>query len=293
MNKKLKKVVSLVFAGILAMGALVGCGNNGEKKESKGKVNLGYVNWAEGVAMTNLTKLILEEKMGYEVEMKLGEAGMVYTSLAGGDMDAYIDAWLPTTHKDYVAKYKDKLEDLGENYENAKLGLAVPTYMDINSLEDLNKIKDQLDKKITGIEPGAGLMKATLGVIEGYDLDLDLVEGSEASMLAMLKKAYDAKKPIVVTAWSPHWMFSRWDLKYLEDTKGYFGEAENIHTVTRKGFSEDMPEVAEFLKNFKMNDDQLGSLMADIQNSDKEPLEVAREWMNKNEELVNSWIPKK
>lgn len=301
MNKRLKKVVSLVFAGVLTIGALAGCGSSGnnggsssENAEAKGKVNIGYVNWAEGIAMTNLASAILEEKMDYEVEMKQGEAGMVFTSLAGGDMDVFLDCWLPTTHKDYVEEYKDDLEDIVVNYENAKIGLVVPKYMkNINSIEDLNEIKDDLEGDIIGIDPGAGIMKATNSAIDGYGLDLELLEGSEATMLAMLKKKIDSEKPIVITGWTPHWKFARWDLKFLEDPKGTYGEAESLHTIARKGFSQDMPEVAGFFKNFKMNDDQLGSIMADIQDSDKEPKEVAREWMNKNEELVNSWIPEK
>ncbi|KYH29546.1 MULTISPECIES: glycine betaine ABC transporter substrate-binding protein [Clostridium] len=303
MNKKLKKIVSLAFAGMLAVGVLAGCGSakttgsgntsNSTQEKSNKKVNIGYVNWAEGIAMTNLAKVVLEEKMGYEVDMKQGEAGMVFTSLAGGDMDVFMDGWLPVTHKDYMEKYKEDLEDLGYNYENARIGLVVPAYMNIKSIEELNGIKDDLEGKIIGIDPGAGIMKSTKSVIEEYGLDLELLEGSEATMLAMLKKAIDDKKPIVITGWSPHWKFSRWDLKFLDDPKGTYGKAENLHTIARKGFSQDMPEVAEFLKNFKMNDDQLGSLMADIQDSDKDPSEVAKEWMHKNEELVNSWIPKK
>ena len=57
--------------------------------------------------------------------------------------------------------------------------------------------------------------------IEDYGLDhWTLVEGSSAAMVAELKKAYDAEKPIIVTGWSPHWMFSSFDLKYLDDPKG-------------------------------------------------------------------------
>ena len=105
MNKKLKKIVSLAFAGMLAVGVLAGCGSakttgsgntsNSTQEKSNKKVNIGYVNWAEGIAMTNLAKVVLEEKMGYEVDMKQGEAGMVFTSLAGGDMDVFMDGWLP------------------------------------------------------------------------------------------------------------------------------------------------------------------------------------------------------
>lgn len=298
MNKKLKRVISLVFASVLAVGMLAGCGKstktNADKKESKGKVELGYVNWAEGIAMTNLAKAILEDKMGYQVHMTQGEAGMIFTSLSNGDIDAFLDGWLPVTHKDYMAKYKDKIEKIETNFENAKIGLVVPKYMNINSIEELNGIKDKLDGKIIGVDPGAGIMKATNKAIKDYGLKLKLLEGSGATMTAMLKKAEDKKTPIVVTGWKPHWKFARWDLKFLKDPKNVYGESENIYTITRKGFSKDMPEVTEFLNNFKMNDKQLGTLMGDIQdNSNKKPLDVAKEWMKKNEDLVKSWIPKK
>ncbi|WP_069680482.1 glycine betaine ABC transporter substrate-binding protein [Clostridium taeniosporum] len=295
MHKNLKKIMSLAFVGVLAIGMLAGCGKNSTQKaeNSKGKVTLGYVNWAEGVAMTNLVKVVLEDKMGYEVDMKQGEAGMIYTSLSTGDMDAFLDGWLPVTHKDYMERYKDGIEKLGANFEGAKIGLVVPKYMDINSIEDLNKIKDKVDGKIIGIDPGAGIMKTTNKVIKDYGLDLELMEGSGATMTAMLKKAEDEKTPIVVTGWKPHWKFARWDLKFLEDPKKAYGEAENIYTIARKDFAKDMPEVAQFLNNFKMDDKQLGSLMGDIQeNSKKDPLEVAKNWMKNNEDLVNSWIPK-
>ena len=51
-------------------------------------------------------------------------------------------------------------------------------------------------------------------------MNWQLVEGSSAAMVAELKKAYNNKEPIIVTGWSPHWMFSSFDLKYLDDPKG-------------------------------------------------------------------------
>ncbi|APM38161.1 glycine betaine ABC transporter substrate-binding protein [Clostridium kluyveri] len=296
MNKELKKLVVLAFSIILVIGTLSGCGNtigDANDKESKRTVKLVYVNWAEGIAMTNLVSAILQDKMGYKVDMKQGDVGMVFTSLSSGDMDVFLDGWLPLTHKDYMDKYKGKLDNLGVNFENAKIGLVVPSYMNINSIEELNGIKDELDGKIVGIDAGAGIMKVTNKAIKEYNLNYELLEGSGATMTAMLKKAEDKKGPIVVTGWKPHWKFATWDLKFLDDPKGVFGETENIYTITRTGFEKDMPEVAQFLKNFKMNDQQLGSLMGDIKdNASKEPIDVAREWMKNNEELVNSWVPK-
>lgn len=291
-----KKSVGLILVGILCLFTLVGCGDktsgDGSSGKSKGTVKLAYVNWAEGIAMTNLVQAILEDKMGYEVKTTMGDAGIIYTSVADGDSDVFLDAWLPITHKDYVERYKDNIENLGTNFEGARIGLVVPKRMNINSIEDLNKIKDKLDGKIIGIDPGAGIMKATNNAIKEYGLNLELLEGSGATMTAMLKEAMESNKDIVVTGWKPHWKFAKWDLKFLEDPKKAYGEVEHIDTIARKGFEKDMPEVAQFLKNFKLDDKQLGSLMGDIESSDKQPLEVAREWMKKNEEVVNSWLPK-
>ena len=49
-----------------------------------------------------------------------------------------VAAWLPGTHGDLYEQYKDELIDLGPNLEGAKIGLVVPEYMDIDSIEDLD-----------------------------------------------------------------------------------------------------------------------------------------------------------
>lgn len=292
MKKKRMLIAVLVGAMCLSL-VLAGCGNvtddqNGEEKQT---VEIGYVNWAEGIAMTNLAKAILEDKMGYEVNMTMTDVAPLFASLASGGTDVFLDAWLPITHASYMEEYGEKIEDHGYNFENAKIGLVVPSYVEINSIEELNDAKDEFDATIVGIDSGAGIMSTTETAIQDYGLEYDLMPGSGPTMTAALKKAIDANEAIVVTGWSPHWMFARFDLKYLDDPKGTYGEAEYIHTLTRAGFGEDMPEVTQFLENFFMDESQLGDLMGAIADSDEDPLEAARTWMNENEELVNSWIP--
>ncbi|MBS5913588.1 MAG: glycine/betaine ABC transporter, partial [Paenibacillus macerans] len=97
-------------------------------------------------------------------------------------------------------------------------------------------IGKQVNYEIIGIDPGAGIMKATASAIEQYGLsDWKLIEGSGAAMTAMLDKAVKAEKPIIITGWTPHWMFAKYDLKYLDDPQKVYGEAEEIHTLARKG----------------------------------------------------------
>lgn len=105
---------------------------------------------------------------------------------------------------------------------------------DVNSIEDLTS---QADQRITGIEPGAGIMTAAKNALKDYDnlSSWELVAASTGAMTTSLDQAIKKKDPIVVTAWSPHWMFAKYDLKYLKDSKETFGSAENINTIARKG----------------------------------------------------------
>lgn len=290
-----KKAFSIGMSAVMLFGALAGCSpSDGSSGTSEKKtVKLGYVNWSEGIAMTNLAAAVLEDEMGYKVELTMADVAPVFTSVASGNTDAFMDVWLPTTHEDYMKKYGDKLDDLGVSFENALIGLAVPSYVPVNSIEELNANKDLFGGQIIGIDSGAGLMTATEKAITDYGLDYTLLPGSGPTMTAALQKAINAKQPIVVTAWKPHWMFARWDLKVLEDPKGDFGAAESIHIVSRKGLSDDMPEVVEFLKNFKMSEQELGDLMGAIEDDGGEPLDVAKKWATEHQDLIKGWIPAK
>ncbi len=78
----------------------------------------------------------------------------------------------------------------------------------INRSAGGNEIGRQVNFQIIGIDPGSGLMKAAAKAIRDYGLDgWTLVEGSGTAMTAALDKAYSAKQPIIVTGWTPHWMF--------------------------------------------------------------------------------------
>lgn len=135
-------------------------------------------------------------------------------------------------------------------------------------------------------------MTTTEKAIAEYKLDLKLVPSSGPAMTAELKDAIAKKRPVVVTGWKPHWKFARWDLKFLDDPKGVYGAKESIHTLTRVGLEKDLPDVATLLRNFKLDDQQLGSLMGAIAEAEDAPEKATREWVKKNQALVDGWIPK-
>jgi len=283
MNKG--KLLQLVIG---ALAILMLCAGTALAKE---KVRLAYVEWACATASTYVAQAVLQEKMGYDVEALPVSGAAMWSAMATGDVDAMVTAWLPVTHAEYLEKVKGNVEELGVVADGAKTGLVVPSYVTINSIEELNENSAKFDGKIIGIDPGAGMMGQTEDVIKEYGLtQIELIEGSGATMTAALQNAIRNNKWIVVTGWSPHWKFSRWELKYLEDPKIIYGEEEYIASYARLGLKQDMPEVYNFLKNFNWTQEQMGTVMGWNAEDGADPYENAKRFIKENEDLVNSWL---
>ncbi|MGP3942010.1 ABC transporter permease/substrate binding protein [Streptomyces sp. 6N106] len=289
-------VVLALVAGGMSMFGSDEKGPEVSANVGKGQsVNIGYINWDEGVASTFLWKELLEQR-GFKPKVQSYDVGALYTGMAAGNVDFETDSWLPTTHASYWAKYKSKLENLGSWYGPTSLEVAVPSYVKgVKTLEDLEKKSSTFKKKIVGIEPGAGEMKLMQDkVMPGYGLNknFSLVKGSTAAMLSQLDRSYAKKEPIAVTLWSPHWAYSKYDLVKLKDPKGAFGKGDRIDSLARKGFSKDNPQVAKWIKDFKLDEKQLTSLEAAIQDAGKgKEQEGVRAWLKKNPSLVNKLAP--
>src|SRR5699024_7224131 len=171
------------------------------------------------------------------------------------------------------------------------LGILIVGCGNDNAMEESENdesIAEALDHTIVGIEPGAGIMQMADRALADYDLDYEVQISSGAAMTETLGTAIENEEPIVVTGWSPHWKFQKYDLKYLEDPKGSFGEGEEIKTIVRFGLEEDMPEAYEILDNFYWEISDMEAVMVDI--IDGETHEVAaRDWVDENQDLINQW----
>ncbi|MFD3873437.1 ABC transporter permease/substrate binding protein [Streptomyces sp. NPDC058623] len=285
-------VVLALVAGSLSTfgGSTSEDGPAGADDVGKGrKVSLGYIPWDEGIASTFLWKELLERR-GFEVDARQLEAGALYTGLAGGQIDFQTDSWLPVTHASYMEKYGNKLEDLGSWYGPTSLELSVPSYVkDVRSLADLKGKAGQFKGRIIGIEPSAGAMGILKDkVLKEYGLEgeYQVVDGSTPGMLAELKRAYDKKEPVVTVLWSPHWAYSSYELTKLEDPKGVWGKGDGIHTLARKGFAADEPEIARWLRSFKLTEEQLTGLEAKIQETGKgKEQQAVRAWLEDHPEI--------
>lgn len=281
--KKNKFYLIVLLAAVVLLSSCVGTSDSGKEE-----VTILYPNWAEGVAFTYLAKVALEDK-GYDVELINLEPGLIFGELSklNSKGDVFLDAWLPYTHVDYWNDYGDKLEVLGESFSKGTTGLAVPSYVSINSIEELNANSEKFNGEIIGIGSGAGIHKNTLKAIEEYNLVYEQVSSSGPAMVAALDKAVKNEDWIVITGWKPHYKWNNFDIKYLEDPKNVY-PTDICTIVSRRGFEDDMPEVAAFFNKFNLTEEQLYSLMESI-DSDGEDVGAGK-WYDANKELVNSWF---
>lgn len=283
----MKKLKYLFFPILIAIfGVLNSCENI---KNSK-YITIGMVDgWAEDVAMTHVAKAILDEQ-GYHVIIQKASTDMILASMNNEDTDLFMGVWLPYTHATKVAKFPG-LINLGTNYDNGRIGLVVPEYVPINSIEELNQHQDQFNHRIIGIEKGAGLTSGTDKAIIDYQLNYKQINSSTIAMITELQNAIKRKEWIVVAGWQPHWMFGKMKLKFLQDPKKTFGDAEQIKTYSRKSFVKDHPELAKFFSKVHFDDENMADLLTKMEDSkDKET--TAKKWVKDHSELVKLWLDK-
>ena len=278
-----------VLAAVPAAAAVTALGRPA-RAAGKGTVRIAYVEWADTVVATNILAAVLKQA-GYDVRQTPVSGAAMWEAVASGDADCMVSAWLPATHAAYYAKLKNKVDLLGPNIEGAKIGWVVPDYVTVGSIADLNANASMFGGKVIGIDPGAGLMRASEKAMTEYNLgSMQLVEGSDATMVAALKDAITRKQPVVVTGWTPHWMWAAYKLKYLADPKGVFGGDETVYSAARKGLAKDMPEVHAILGRFKLSLPEEQELMLKNQAGGVDPAKTAADWVSQHPDVVKSWM---
>ncbi|HZY57778.1 MAG TPA: glycine betaine ABC transporter substrate-binding protein, partial [Rubrobacteraceae bacterium] len=201
------------------------------------------------------------------------------------------DVWIPN-HRDFINEARNDIEQFDPWYQGrTEFGLAAPSYMNLESIDDLGGRTDVT--QILGIEPGAVIMRRIDdNVIPEYGLDQRLVESSTPAMLAEVERLYRNQEPFVFIAWRPHWMNQRYDFNYLDDPRGALGEltqSAEISTVVREGLANDNPPAYAFLNALTLTEAQLNDLENTI-NEAGDPLEGARQWAEANRDVVQPWV---
>lgn len=280
-----------IIIGVLVIGALfLLLRPSTQAPDQQGTVRIAMPPWTTSPPPTYVAKVMLEDVLGLNVEVQEVDIGVAFQALTTDDFDLLVDAWMPNLHANYFESYGDKLALLGGPlYSGTELGWAVPAYVPVNSVSELNDYVDEFKGRVIGIDPGAGMQQTSEAIIEAYELDYELTEGSEFAMLAALADAYRAEEWVVFIAWRPHFKFAQYDLKMLEEEKGFWSE-DSVVKVANLDFEERFPEAARLISKWTMDLADIEVMINDIEVNERNPEVVAREWVHANRELIDEWL---
>ncbi|WP_407269940.1 glycine betaine ABC transporter substrate-binding protein [Radiobacillus sp. PE A8.2] len=306
----MKKILLLILASI-SLVAITACGNNEDgnnntadnaevendvadneaANEEKGTITFGQTPWSSTAPPTQIAKQILEAQ-GYEVKVEHVSQPVIWEGMKNKEIDFFMDAWLPYTEATRWEEYQDDLVKVATSYENAELGWVVPSYVEEDTIEDLIGNAEKYDGEIVTISEGAGIVNISRDLIEGYNLEeagYELSPSSEGAMITVVQDKIRKEEPVIFTGWRPHSVFARNDLKFLEDTKGFF-QADNVYVLSYNGIEEAHPEAYEILSNWSISIAELEAMMQENEQEGTSFEELAAQWIEENPDKVDQML---
>lgn len=261
-----------------------------------GEVSMSDVGWTDITTTTSAAKHVLEA-LGYDVDVKILSVPVTFASLESDDVDVFLGNWMPA-QSGAIGPYLEsgEIEAINVNLEGTKYTLAVPTYLydaGLKTYADIHKFEDELDGKIYGIEPGNEGNAYLVSLTEENKFDLEgfeVVESSEQGMLAQVARLYKDEEAVVFLGWEPHPMNANFSLKYLTGGEDFFGGEGVVHTVTRKGFSEECPNLGKLFGQMDFSLEMENGIMGQILDDGADPDDATMEWIKANGDTVMGWV---
>ncbi len=317
-----RRIISMAAALVLVALVLAACGSGGTASQAKIPLKLAENNWTGSSINVNVAKILLEEQLGYKVELVTIDENLQWAALGKGDISASLEVW-PSGHAANVKQYIDDqkvVENLGPLGVVGKISWYVPTYVvqehpELATIDGFKKPEDiALFKTAESGDKGQFLagdpswVQYDEDIIKNNSLDLKVVRaGSEQAVLAALDSAYSRKQPILFYFWTPHSIHAKYDLtavKLPEYTDGCYEKAASggvscdypkdvLFKIAWGDLKNKAPDAYQFLKNMQYTDkDQIGMIAA-VELDKKTAEQAARDWVSKNESVWKAWIPAK
>ena len=280
----------LLIASAFAFGS---CGGAGQE------VRFGTVDWPEAIAKTNVAATVVEA-LGYETEIRELSVPTVFEGLEAGDLDVFVEAWFPTMQPNLDAIDPGSVESVRINLPEATFSIAVNRAAcdaGVRSHEDLDEFTNRFEEDgqptIFGLEPGNDGNQVVLDMIshDTYSLgNWKLEESSTDGMLAEVDRRTRGGEWVAFTGWEPHWMNNKYDMCLLDDPEEAWGGESRVETLVNEDFPEEYPELYEFFRQMIVNRDIQAELIDQIDNSGKEPEQVALDWLRANPRVTARWL---
>jgi glycine betaine/proline transport system substrate-binding protein len=260
-------------------------------------VRMADLGWTD-IVLTNTTAELILTALGYQPSQTLLGLDVSYVSLRSGEIDIFQGNWRPVQNDQYREFFDDgSVEELGKNLDGAKFTLAVPKYVadaGVKSFADLAAHTDKFGGKIYAIEPGSNQPLLDMVAENRHGLgEWEIVESSEAGMLTQVGRMYPKQEWVAFLGWEPHPMNLNYDLVYLEGGDIEFGPnfgGATVHTLSRKGYAAECPNVAKFFGQLAFDLDYENLGMQKIMGDGMAAPDAAKEMIAARPELLDVWL---
>ncbi len=291
---KMKYFLVLILALAMTSSMLfTGCDDEAGVEEKE--VNLAMVEWTCSTQKNHIHRQILET-LGYTVELENYSLPVILEGMSVGDIDIFADSWFQTwgTPLENALDAGDVIH-LETHLDETAYAPAVPVYVyeeGVTSLADLADYSEEFDYKYFGLEPGNDGNEIMIDAFENdiYGLgEWEIIESNEAAMMADVEQAIENEEWVVFSGWEPHYMNILYDMEYLDDPEGIWGEGEQVGTIARPGIEEDMPNLAKYFDQFEISAEAVNDLVYEYGYKERDADEVALEWIEENLDKVKEW----
>ena len=262
-------------------------------------VRMGVVNWTDVIATSAMAQVLLDG-LGYKTKQTSASQQIIFAGIRDQRLDLFLGYWNPLmtqTITPFVDAKQVKVLDKA-SLQDARATLAVPTYLadkGLKTFADIAKFEKELGGKIYGIEPGSGANTQIKAMIAKNQFGLgkfQLVESSEAGMLAAVDRAVRRKEAVVFFGWAPHPMNVNVEMTYLTGSEDALGPNEGmatVWTVTSPNYAQQCPNIGRLLSNLTYTAEDESRMMQPLLEH-KDAFESAKQWLKDHPQDKQRWL---
>jgi glycine betaine/proline transport system substrate-binding protein len=276
--------------------------------------------WSASELNVAVAKILLEEQLGYPVEVTSIDENAQWPAIAKGELHASLEVW-PSGHADNMAEYIDEqgvVEDGGPLGVVGKIGWYTPAYMveqdpSLATWEGFQKPETaalyataETGDKGQFLAGDPSWVQYDDQIMQNLGIDFQIVNaGSEDAILAALNAAESRQDPLLFYFWTPHSAHAKYDLAevelpaYSEECYAQAADggvdcdypSDDLFKIFWSGLNDVAPDAYTLLKNMNYSTEDQIEMIAAVELDGKTPEEAARAWLDANPETWQGWLP--
>jgi glycine betaine/proline transport system substrate-binding protein len=274
--------------------------------------------WVGSAANANVAKDLLEQKLGYTVQLVEIDEFAQFPALSTGALDATLEVW-PSGHAKDRKKYIDGhngVVDGGQLGVIGQIGWWIPTYMlsshpDFATAAGLKGNESLFSTAESGsagqlLDGDPSFVTFDQAIADNLGLNFKVVyAGSEAAELTALDAAYKKQQPFLFYFWTPHWAQSKYDLTMVQlpavtpactdaatnDPSKYACAypQDNLYKAFSDKLQSKAPAAFAFLSAMSYTNTDQNGIGLDISNG-MDPAAAAQKWIDANPSVWQPWV---